>query len=53
MEQAIRLERAGQVEQAIDVLALAIQQVKQPAPLYNKLALILATNSASSPGPSA
>jgi tetratricopeptide (TPR) repeat protein len=42
MEHAIRLERAGNVEQAIDVLALAIQQVKQPAPLYNKLALILA-----------
>ncbi len=42
MEHAIRLERAGQVDQAIDVLALAIQQVKQPAPLYNKLALILA-----------
>jgi hypothetical protein len=42
MEEAIRLERAGQVEQAIDLLALAIQQVKRPAPLYNKLALILA-----------
>jgi hypothetical protein len=30
------------VDQAIDVLAQGIEQVEQPAPLYNKLALILA-----------
>lgn len=34
-------ERGGDTERAIQVLERAIAQVKEPAPLYNRLALIL------------
>lgn len=41
LQRAVQLEREGRVDGAIYVLKRAIAQVKRPAPLYNKLALIL------------
>lgn len=41
IQRAVALERAGQVDGAIYVLRRAIERMKKPAPLYNKLALIL------------
>lgn len=41
LERAISLERRGEVEGAIHILKRAITQVKDPAALCNKLALIL------------
>ena len=41
LERAITLERRGEVDGAIHILKRAITQVKEPAALYNKLALIL------------
>ncbi|HYV49629.1 MAG TPA: hypothetical protein VFA20_32450 [Myxococcaceae bacterium] len=41
LERAISLERRGEVDGAIHVLKRAITQVKEPAALCNKLALIL------------
>lgn len=41
LQRAIALEREGKVDGAIYVLKRAIAQVNRPAPLYNKLALIL------------
>jgi hypothetical protein len=41
LQQAISLERKGQVDGAISVLKRAMSRVPNAAPLYNKLALIL------------
>lgn len=41
LQHAVRLEREGQVDRAIEVLKRGLDQVATPAPLYNKLALIL------------
>lgn len=41
LQRAVRLEREGQVDRAIDVLTRAIAQVPEAAVLYSKLALIL------------
>jgi hypothetical protein len=41
LERAVAFERSGDIERAIQVLERAIAQVKEPAPLYNRLALIL------------
>jgi len=41
LERAVAFERSGDTERAIQVLERAIAQVKEPAPLYNRLALIL------------
>lgn len=41
LQTAVRLERAGQVDRAIEVLKHALERAPAPAPLYNKLALIL------------
>lgn len=41
LEKAIALEREGDVGRAIDTLKRAIAKAKEPAPIYNKLALIL------------
>ncbi len=41
LQTAIRLERAGDVDRAIEVLKRALERAPSPAPLYNKLALIL------------
>ncbi len=41
IERAVALERRGQIDGAIHVLRRAIAGVHHPAPLYNKLALIL------------
>ena len=41
LQQAILLEKAGNLKGAIDVLEKAISQSKQPAPLYNRLAVVL------------
>ncbi len=41
LERAVAFERSGDIERAIQMLERAIAQVKEPAPLYNRLALIL------------
>ncbi|MFP2934314.1 tetratricopeptide repeat protein, partial [Pyxidicoccus sp. 3LG] len=41
LQRAVRLERNGQVERAIEVLTRAIDRVPEAAALYSKLALIL------------
>ncbi|MDY7228605.1 tetratricopeptide repeat protein [Hyalangium rubrum] len=41
LQRAIRLEREGQVDRAIEVLKRGLARASSPAPLYNKLALIL------------
>ncbi|AKQ64347.1 tetratricopeptide repeat protein [Myxococcus hansupus] len=41
LQRAVRLERDGQVDRAIDVLTRAIARVPEAAVLYSKLALIL------------
>ncbi|QSQ27960.1 tetratricopeptide repeat protein [Pyxidicoccus parkwayensis] len=41
LQRAVRLEREGQVERAIEVLTHAIDRVPEAAALYSKLALIL------------
>lgn len=41
LQHAVRLEREGQVDRAIDVLTRAIAQAPEAAVLYSKLALIL------------
>ena len=41
LQRAIRLEREGQVDRAIEVLKRGLARASAPAPLYNKLALIL------------
>lgn len=41
IEQAITLERGGEVNRAIEVLKRGMARVRDPAPIYNKLALIL------------
>jgi tetratricopeptide (TPR) repeat protein len=41
LQRAVRFEREGQVDRAIEVLKRGLAQVSAPAPLYNKLALIL------------
>jgi tetratricopeptide (TPR) repeat protein len=37
----VRLEREGQVDRAIELLKRGLSKASAPAPLYNKLALIL------------
>jgi hypothetical protein len=41
LQRAVRFEREGQVDRAIELLKRGLAQVTAPAPLYNKLALIL------------
>ncbi len=41
LQHAVALERSGQFEGAIHVLKRGIERVKNPAPLYNRLALVL------------
>jgi Flp pilus assembly protein TadD len=41
LQRAVRLEREGQVERAIEVLTRAIDRVPEAAVLHSKLALIL------------
>ncbi|WP_224365307.1 tetratricopeptide repeat protein [Hyalangium versicolor] len=41
LQRAVRLEREGQVDRAIEVLKRGLARSTSPAPLYNKLALIL------------
>jgi hypothetical protein len=41
LQRAVRLEREGQVDKAIELLKRELARVHAPAPLYNKLALIL------------
>jgi hypothetical protein len=41
LQRAVRFERDGQVDRAIELLKRGLAQVTAPAPLYNKLALIL------------
>lgn len=41
LQRAVALERSGQIDGAIHVLTRAMARAKSPAPLYNRLALIL------------
>jgi len=41
LQRAIRLEKAGRIDEAVKVLEEAIASVRNPAPLYNRLALVL------------
>lgn len=41
LQRVVRLEREGQVDRAIELLKRGLAQSSAPAPLYNKLALIL------------
>ncbi|WP_224244373.1 tetratricopeptide repeat protein [Hyalangium gracile] len=41
LQRAVRLEREGQVDRAIELLKRGLARSAAPAPLYNKLALIL------------
>jgi type IV pilus assembly protein PilB len=37
----VQLERAGKTEEAIELLDLGISKLRNPAPLYNRLGLIV------------
>lgn len=41
LQRVVRFEREGQVDRAIELLKRGLAQTSTPAPLYNKLALIL------------
>ena len=41
LERVVALEKSGEVAKAIQLLELGIARVAKPAPLYNRLALIL------------
>jgi hypothetical protein len=41
LQRVVRLEREGQVDRAIELLKRGLARASAPAPLYNKLALIL------------
>ncbi len=41
LQRVVRFEREGQVDRAIELLKRGLAKVSAPAPLYNKLALIL------------
>ncbi|HLL03447.1 MAG TPA: tetratricopeptide repeat protein [Myxococcaceae bacterium] len=41
LQRVVRFEREGQVDRAIELLKRGLAQTSAPAPLYNKLALIL------------
>jgi hypothetical protein len=41
LQRAVRLEREGQVDRAIELLKRGLERSSAPAPIYNKLAIIL------------
>ena len=41
LQEAIQLEQQGNLAGAIELLEVAIEHSKEPAPLYNRLALVL------------
>lgn len=41
IQRAVQLERSGKIEEAIEVLEQGISKLPQPAPLYNRLGMIL------------
>jgi tetratricopeptide (TPR) repeat protein len=41
LERVVALEQRGEVQRAIQLLEAGIARVEKPAPLYNRLALIL------------
>lgn len=41
IQRAVQLERGGKIEEAIEVLEQGISKLPQPAPLYNRLGMIL------------
>ena len=41
IQRAVQLERTGKVEEAIEVLEQGISKLPKPAPLYNRLGMIL------------
>ncbi len=41
LQHALALERRGQIDGAISVLRIAVSRAKNPAPLYNRLALVI------------
>jgi type IV pilus assembly protein PilB len=41
LQRVVQLERAGKMEEAIELLESGISQLRSPAPLYNRLGLII------------
>jgi len=41
IQRAVQLERSGRIEEAIELLEVAISKIPKPAPLYNRLGMIL------------
>ena len=41
LQRVVQLERSGKIEEAIEVLERGISQLPKPAPLYNRLGMIL------------
>jgi type IV pilus assembly protein PilB len=41
IQRAVQLERSGRIEEAIEVLQTGISKLPKPAPLYNRLGMIL------------
>lgn len=41
IQRAVQLERSGRIEEAIELLQVGISKLPKPAPLYNRLGLIL------------
>jgi type IV pilus assembly protein PilB len=41
LQRAVALERGGRIDEAVDLLTRSIGTLKNPAPLYNRLGLIL------------
>jgi type IV pilus assembly protein PilB len=41
IQRAVQLERSGRIEEAIEVLEAGISQLPKPAPLYNRLGMIV------------
>jgi hypothetical protein len=41
IQRAVQLERSGKIEESIEVLEQGISQLPKPAPLYNRLGMIL------------
>jgi len=41
LQRAVALERGGRIDEAVDLLSRSIGTLKNPAPLYNRLGLIL------------
>jgi type IV pilus assembly protein PilB len=41
IQRAVQMERSGRIEEAIELLEAGISKLSKPAPLYNRLGMIL------------